>query len=227
VPPAPRYPIELLNDPLSEEEAFQVLEQNFPRLDRTYLKAALGAGICADATVGQPPMVTCSGPGGSSKEQTVRLAASFMGQDTVKLSLNDGEEPFLRQVGVAVTSGNRFLLFDEFGKTQNLAGKMKLIFMLSAYVNWRPLFQNRIVSTPLRAAFFFPCVRFPDFLKSSQEFVRRTRHVYVYRRVPNWAETSGGDTAAWRDRTAENARVANSILTHVWRMTHDFDFRFL
>jgi len=227
VPPAPRYPIELLSDPMPLEQALQLLEERFPRLDHKYLQAALAAGICADATNGQPPMLTCSGPSGSAKEQTIRLAASFLGQDVVKLSLNDGEEAFLRQVGVAVSSGCRFLVFDEFGKTRDLAGKIKLIFMISAFVQWRPLFQNRIVNTPVRAAFFFPCVRFPDFLKGSQEFGRRTRHAFLYRRVPNWEQTSGGDTVAWRDRTAENARVANSILTHTRSICHGFDFRFL
>jgi hypothetical protein len=226
VPPGPKHQIKLLDNPISEAAAFQALQQAFPSLDQTYLKAALGAAICADARGGQPPMLTCTGPSGSGKEQHVRLAASIMGQDILKLSLGDSEEVFARQLGVAVTAGYRFLMFDELGKTRNLSSKMKNFLMIANSVQWRPLYQNRIVTTPVRAAIFFPCVRFPDFLKGSQEFIRRTRHIDLFHKLPNWAHTSGGDTAAWRDRTAENARVANSILTHVWRLAHEVGFRF-
>jgi hypothetical protein len=226
VPPGPKHAVQLLNDPLPEEEAFRMLEQSFPLLHRVYLKACLAAAICGDARIGQPPMLACTGPSGSGKEQHVRLAASFLGQDIAKLSLDDGEEAFFRQLGIDLTAGERFLVFDEFGKTPNLASKLKMIFQISGWITWRPLFENRLVRTPLRGAIFFPCVRFPDFLVTSQEFLRRTRRVHLFRRVPNWAETSGGDTGFWRDRSEPNALVANSILTHVWRVCCDHDFRF-
>jgi hypothetical protein len=226
VRPAPQHPIELPTDPLPEAEALLALQKSFPLLHPVYLKACLGAAICGDARMGQPPMLACTGPSGSAKEQTIRLAASFMGQDVTKLSLADSEEVFARQIGIAVTSGERFLVFDEFGKTQALVKKLKAILQISARITWRPLYQNKLVQTPMRGAFFFPCVRFPDFLTTSQGFVRRTRRVHLFRRVPNWAETSGGDTSQWRDRSRANAHIANSILTHVWRLCHGHDFRF-
>jgi hypothetical protein len=226
VPPIPKHAIQLLNDPLPEETAFLELEQSFPLLHRVYLKACLATAICGDARIGQPPMLVCTGPSGSGKEQHIRLAGSFLGDDIIKLTLDDGEAAFFRQLGIALTAGNRFLVFDEFGKTERLASKMKVILQISASITWRPLFENRLVRTPLRGAVFFPCVRFPDFLATSQEFLRRTRRVHLFRRVPNWAETSGGDTAEWRDRSEGNALIANSIVTHVWRLCHEHAFRF-
>jgi hypothetical protein len=226
VPPGPRFPIELLGDPLAEENAFEILERSFPRLDRRYLKACLAAAICADARQGRPPMLACTGPSGSGKEQTICLAASCLGDQVLKLALPDDEEKLWRQIGAAITSGHRFLMFDELGKTQNLSSKIKAILEISSMIHWRALYQNRTVATPARAAFFYPCVRFPDFLTASAEFNRRTRRAHLHHKVPNWAETCGGDTALWRDRSAENARVANSLLTSVWRLCHELNFQF-
>jgi len=225
--PAPRYPVELLNDPLPLEDAFAEIESSFPRIHRRYLQACLAAAICGDVSGGQTPMLCCTGPSGSGKEQHIRLAASFLGDDIVKLPLKDDDEAFFRHIGIALTTGRRFLVFDEFGKTRKLNEKIKSILQISTSVNWRPLYTNRIATTPLRAAIFFPCVRFPDFLTSSAEFCRRTRRAHLHWRLPNWAETAGGDTAAWRDRSADNARIANSIFTHCWRLCHEYDFRFI
>ena len=225
-PPEPAHGIEIVGDPMDEDGAFEILEQSFPRLERNYLRACLAAAICGEAGEGQTPMVACTGPSGSGKEQHIRLAASFVGDDIVKLPLKDDEETFFRHIGIALTQGCRFLVFDEFGKSKGLAGKLKPVLQISGSVSWRPLYVNRIAQTPMHAAIFYPCVRFPDFLSSSPEFCRRTRRVHLYRRLPNWAGTSGGDTAAWRDRTEDNAYVANSILTHIWRLCHEFNFQF-
>ncbi|MBM4091003.1 MAG: hypothetical protein FJ276_16510 [Planctomycetes bacterium] len=227
VPPEPRHPIALLDDPVPLDIAFTHVEAAFPRLDRSYLQACLAAVICGEAERGQPPMLACTGPSGSGKEQHIRLAASFVGEDIVKLTLASEEEPFMRQIGIAITSGHRFLVFDEFGKTPRLIERLRPILQIGESVHWRPLHTNRLVSTPVRAAFFFPSVRFPDFLCASQEFHRRCRRAHLHLRLPNWAATSGGDTTSWRDRSTENARAANSILTHTWRFCHELDFQFL
>ncbi|MEK6234742.1 MAG: hypothetical protein N2C14_08520, partial [Planctomycetales bacterium] len=225
-PPAPRHPIRLLDDFLSLDEALRRLEEPFPSLNVRYLQGCLAAAICAEARRGQPPMLACTGPSGSGKEQHVRLAASFLGEDVVKLPLTKDDEKFWRNIGMTVSSGQRFLVFDELGKIRDLDGKLRMLLQLSGDISWRPLYANRLVHTQVRAAFFFPCVRFPETLTASQEFCRRTRRDHLHRRLPDWAETSGGDTCEWRDRSADNACVANSIITHVWRLCNEFDFRF-
>ena len=223
----PKYPIKLLDTPLSEEQAFGVVEAGFPRVDRRYLKACIAAGICGERAAGPPPMLTASGPSGSGKGETIRLAASFLGEDAVKVQLFDDPEAFMRNVGMLLAAGHRFIVFDEFGKIPGLGRKLGLLLQIGSVVCWRPLFANHRVSSPCRAAFFFPCVSFPDFLCSSPEFLRRTRHIHLHRSAPNWADAAGGDTTSWRDRTPEHARAANSLLTHVWGLCHECQFRFL
>jgi hypothetical protein len=225
--PQQKHKIELLANPQSEEAAFAHIEKSFPALDRRYLMGCLSAAICAEAGSGPPPMLCCSGPSGSAKGETIRLAASMLGEDAVKVQLDDNPEAFMRSIGMLLAAGHRFLVFDEFGKIPGLAKKMSSILQIGSVVNWRPLYENHRVPTRCRGAFFFPCVRFPDFLHSNTEFIRRTRHVRLHLKVPNWAMTSEGDTATWRDRTTENARAANSLLTSLWRTCHEHDFRFL
>ena len=229
VPALPRqkHKIELLAEPMPEDDAFALFEKPFPLLDRRYLKGCIAAAICAEAGSGPPAMLCAAGPSGAAKGETIRLAASVVGEDAVKVQLDDNPEAFMRNIGMLLAAGHRFLVFDEFGKISGLAKKLSSILQIGAVVDWRPLYQNHRIHTPCHAAFFFPCVRFPDFLIASAEFVRRTRHVRLHRKVPNWAMTSGGDTAAWRDRAPENAFAANSILTHVWRTCHEHGFRFL
>jgi hypothetical protein len=226
VEPKPRFPIELLDDPMPMNDAHQYLLTYFPRLDLRYLQASLAAGICGEARLGQPPMLACTGPTGSGKGQTPRLAASFVGEDIVKLPLSDKDEEFFRHVGAALAAGHRFLVLDELGKTPALNRRIKNLLAISESVSWRPLYQSNSIVTPFRAALFLPCVRFPDFLSKSGEFVRRVRHIHLCHQSLEWPLTCGGDTAKWRDRSEHNAFVANSVLTHTWRLCHDVNFLF-
>ena len=174
----------------------------------------------------QPPMLCASGPSGSGKGETIRLAASFLGEDAVKVQPCDDPEVFMRNIGMLLAASHRFVVFDEFSKTPSLLKKLGAVLQIGSIVSWRPLYQNHRVQTPCRGAFYFPCVRFPDFLADSPEFLRRTRHIRLHRKTPNWAVTAGGDTADWRDNSIENATAANSLLTHVWRCCYEFKFHF-
>lgn len=227
VPPAPRFPFEILTDPLPMATALEALHAPFPQFDPVYLQAAIGAFICATAGTAQTPMIVATGPSGSGKEQHIRLAASFVGHTPVKLPLTSDEAEAARSLGTAVADGNGFIVLDEIGKTRDLVGLMKPIFAINGLVQWRPLYQNRLVATPLKAAIFFPTVRLPPYLAESAEFDRRVRSVRLYHTLPNWARTCGGDCIGWRDRVMEHALVANSIVTHVYRLCRDHAFRFL
>jgi len=228
VEPRPKHEIRLLGDDeiMPEHEAQAVLQTAFPRLDPGYLKACVCMAICGEMGSGQPPMLCASGPSGSGKTETIRLAASLLGDQIHKVNMLPETGAFMRQIGAALAGGARFLVFDEFGKTPGLSKFLPDILQLGRVVEWRRLYSNGLISTPCNAAFFFPCVTFPEFITQSAEFRRRTRHLRLNYRSPNWAVTSGGDTAEWRDRTPENAYVGNSILTYCWRLCHDYEFCF-
>lgn len=212
-----RFKVELLDEPMPEAEALARIQRAFPKLNPAYLKALLAGAICAARGEGRPPMICADGPSGSGKGETPRLAASFLSDDVIKIILGDSIEETNRQIGCALLEGRRFLLFDELGKVHGLAKRFGTILQLGSHLDWRPLYSPQI-RTHLNAVFVFPSVSFPDWLQQSSEFVRRTRAVRLNWRVPEWSETSGGDTAGWRDRSSENARAANSLLTHVYAL---------
>lgn len=226
VPPKQAHPIEILADPVPQAEAMAIIEAAFPSINEAYLMGCLCAMICGEAGGGQPPAVTATGPSGSGKGETINLAASLLGDEGVKVQLQEDPDAFMRQMGASTAAGRRCLIFDELGKTRGLSNKIAHILQVGAKVTFRPLYSTSTVTVSFRSAIFFPCVYFPDFLCASPEFIRRTRGVHLSARTPNWRATSGGDTADWRSRSAANARVGNSLLTHAYRLCQDSRFIF-
>ena len=223
-PPAPK--IELLRDPMPLDTAIEQLTGAFPGVDGTYIQTALAAMVCGECGEGLVPWLVVTGPSGSAKGEGLRLAGSFLGDEPIKLRLKNEDEKFYRELGTAITSGHRAIQLDELGKVRDLRSKMSQLLELGRVVHWRPLYGNGNVESVCRSAIFATSVTLPEFLLRSHEFQRRARHIRLPGKVGNWARTSGGDTAAWRGHRRENAHIANSILTHVYRMCREHEFHF-
>jgi hypothetical protein len=212
-PPGPKYPVELLKNPMDETEAFKWVEQAFPGLDRNYLTGLICSVFCVQKTGGRPPMLCSTGSSGSGKGETVNLVGSFFAEIPPKINFKADDEAFTRSIGVALLGGSRLLVIDELGRENLRSESIGRLLRISGHVTWRPLYSSNNIVTPCRAVLVFPCASFPDHLKKSQEFSRRTLHLRLPRTVPDWLDTCGGETTAWRDRCEDNARAANSLLT--------------
>jgi len=219
-PPAPKHPIELLKTPQPLDVVRQSFLLAFPKLSFRYLRACLAAAICGDVGGDLPPMLACTGPAGSGKERHIVLAASLLGQVPEKLVLTDDTEKFTRQIGAAITAGNRFLIVDELAKTRDLLAKARALLEISTTLHWRPLYQTNRIAIRVGAAFYFPGVAFPEILASSEEFDRRIRRDHLSFKIPGWRVEN------WRDHSPENAQLANSLLTHTWGICRDHEFEF-
>lgn len=224
-PPRRGAPVELLRgtDLMAEDEAFAVIERGFPGVHHQYLKSLFAAAACAESP-GQPAMIHAVGPSGSGKGETPRLAASGLGDTVLKLVLDMETEKFRRSVGAAATSGSRLLQVDEVGKIRRLGTHLRLLLELSSEITWRNLFHSGDIVTPLRSVFVFTNLSVPEVMSSAPEYCRRVRLVRLPRRVPNWNETCGGDTAAWRAQSPDHARALNSILTHSAALAASHEF---
>ncbi len=225
-PPRLRFPVRILDDPMPSAEASGRVLEAFPGMQITYLVAAMAAMICGEIGGGQPPALTATGPSGSGKGETVSIAASFLGDSVVKMQLDDNAEAFMRQMGSSTGAGYRALMFDEFGKAKGIQQKMAHILQINSRITYRALYHTGMITIPFRSAMFYPCVRFPDFLRTSPEFLRRTRGVQLHAKVPNWRATSGGDAAEWRHRSQEHADIGNAMLTHAYRLCEVSNFIF-
>ncbi len=182
--------------------------------------------ICADRG-GHPPIIASVGPTGSGKGETVRLAASFLDDDRLTLALLSNEEQTWRRIGSAVEAGHRFLAVDEFLRRGNtLSDLVGYVLQLSSVITWRRLYTNRDVQTVTRSAFFLSAGCVPDGFKKSPEIRRRMWLARLFRQVPEWSRSCGGDTTEWRGRSKRNGLIANSILTRAYRLcvAHDFEF---
>lgn len=73
----PRYLIESKRMP--EEEAWEMIEDIFPKLDRNYVKLLIAAKGSSEGRSSQCPYILVSGPSGAGKSTIVHIAASICG----------------------------------------------------------------------------------------------------------------------------------------------------
>ena len=224
--PRQRFPVALLDQPLPWDDAWGALQVAFPGISEPYFKGLVGGPICIEMGGGQDVSVAATGPSGSGKGETVNVAGSLFGDSVVKIQLDSTPEEFMRQIGSATAQGRRFLMFDEAGKTFQLQRKLGQILQIGARITYRPLYFTGVLTVPLRSMFVYPCTFFPDFLRSSPEFLRRTRSIHLPAKVPEWRFTCGGDANDWRGRNTRNALVCNSLLTHIYRLAAASNFLF-
>ncbi len=226
MPSTTKFTFELSTDPLSEVEIREALQAPFPGLDYNYLVVLLVAAFCAPHEAGLLPMIMVTGPTGSGKNATLRLAASLLGKTADKIPLEKDREDFLRAVCTTTVQGCGFLNIDEFGKNADLHKTWQHLLELAPETSYRDLFGKVRKTARLTAPLVMTTILVPPFLADSPEFSRRVRQYPLARRVPDWRSTAGGDVARWRDRTEENARVGNSLLAHVHELCRRNGFSF-
>lgn len=215
-PGAPIRPIALLDGALDEDAAWSQVERSFPGIDRIYLLSLLCACICAECSNGFPPMLCVSGVSGAGKNETITLASSIRGWGFTRLDASPDAEKTKRTAAAAAQSGERILVYDEFGKTPHLTSCLSGVLQLGRQIDSRRLYQDGATTIECRSPFVFTSVSYPSSLLASAEFGRRVYHIHLHRKV-DWQKSGHGDTAAWRDRTTTNSHAANALLTIAYR----------
>ena len=93
--------------------AWAELEARFPGLVRPYLELLLVARGAAESGAGRVPRILVTGPSGSAKSTTVRLAAAILGDEARTIA--EGAR-FREALDRGIVDAAGFLLCDEFGK---------------------------------------------------------------------------------------------------------------
>lgn len=99
---------------MPEEDAWQVLERAFPRVDRAAVTLCIVAKGCAESHSGLPPMIFFTGPTGSGKTSSVLIAAAICGDQTSNVQYESTDR--LRASILESKRRGSFVIFDEFLK---------------------------------------------------------------------------------------------------------------
>ncbi len=218
-----RKHIKLLDDPLPWNECCDALQKSFPGINPDALRAILGGVFCVIKHPGQPAMLGVQGPSGSGKTATAHLGAGILGESAEDMDISMEREKLSRCVGSACARGQRVFVSDEIDK-ERLVDHLGKLLRIGAQTTYRPLYSDGQVSVDSPLFLVLPCISLPCFLSDFDEVQRRLRTVRLRRKVPDWSATCGGSAQRWPDLTADNRRLANSILTHSYRLAVSMDF---
>ena len=202
-----RFPIEV---------AWEKLEQSFPGIDRSYALASLISRGYAESGTGPVPLILAVGPTGAAKTTTPMVSAMICGDDATVVKA-DALSKFSEELGYRSLTAS-FLLADEFAK--DAAGvKSREAFNWLLTVNRRYEYR-KLHHGPTRVRFnnviIITNTGYPDEVYQHAQFARRAAFVKLWQRTPaRWEETCGtGDVTMWRT-VPENAKVADTILSHI------------
>lgn len=204
-PPAPLSPGLGFHNP---EDAWRILEADFPKIDRTWIRLLIAAQACSEAG-GQPVILVGFGDSGAGKTQTIKIAASITGSSAEDLSdaFAAEEEPWRRRVGEALTGGRRPLMINDVHRASRLHQKIKLLISLEDPVGYRPLFSSAC-SAPLRAPFVLTCVTYPDAFQAPE----MARRLWVAPRLAGQVDWSTRPIfpARWRSTPTDDELLAET-----------------
>lgn len=216
---APRYVA--LEQRMALDEAWAVLEEVFPGLRRDYLQLCLAAAGCSEVSRGQPYYILATGPSGSAKTTTPRLAAGILGVPPRAISWTPSPERWHQSVAEAgdVTSLATCNEYLKLAMRHRLTAKQALDPFLELEVG---LAAHRLYVGPVPLSklpgLIVTDIRVPADIADDRQIGRRFIYVHLISRV-DWdksCRTAGiEDAARLRFGGRRMVAAANAVLSHV------------
>ena len=167
------------------KDAWAALGEQFPGINETYVKALIGGAACAEPG-GNMQGLLVTGVTGSAKTATAHIVAGFMGGTHASIRLQSESEAFRRQIGEALSHGDRILLIDEVDKLYQFKGNhVPKILSLQEVHRYRPLF-GVDVAARWRSTLVCTAVSIPEAFRAP-EMGRRFRHLRLNAPVGPWS----------------------------------------
>ncbi|MFO0931037.1 MAG: hypothetical protein U0736_29065 [Gemmataceae bacterium] len=214
---APRYLESAQRMPL--DEAWGVLESVFPGLRRDYLQLCLAAAGCSEVSRGQPYYVLATGPSGSAKSTTPRLAAGILGVQPRSIAWTPSPERWHQALAEAadVTSLVTCNEYLKLAMRHGMTAKQALDPFLELEVG---VAAHRLYVGPVPIArlpgLVVTDVRAPADLADDRQIGRRFVYAHLSSRV-EWngpCQAAGfGDAARLRFGGSQLVAAANAILS--------------
>jgi hypothetical protein len=203
------------------DEAWAVLAAVFPGLRRDYLQLCLAAAGCSEVSRGQPYYILTTGPSGSAKTTTPRVAAGILGVPPRAISWTPSPERWHQLVAEAgdVTSLATCNEYLKLAMRHRLTAKQALDPFLELDVG---LAAHRLYVGPVPLTklpgLIVTDIRVPADIADDRQIGRRFIYVHLISRV-DWdsscREAGIEDAARLRFGGPSMVAAANAVLSHV------------
>jgi hypothetical protein len=203
------------------EDAWGILEEVFPGIDRNYLTLLIAAKGVSESQIGLAPNIIVTGPSSAGKTSTAHIAAAILGDKATDVVWQLDTQKF-RQAYAAGTEVGSFVTVNEILKDADRAGSTALQAM-DAFLNLTPDSLTHKLYTgavPLgrNPATIVTDVVIPQTLRNDAQVARRFIYVPLTRKI-NWINSlvASGVHKIERLRLADDryAEAANAILSEV------------
>jgi hypothetical protein len=216
---APRYVARA--ERMALDEAWAALQAVFPGLRRDYLQLCLAAAGCSEVSRGQPYYVLTTGPSGSAKTTTPRLAAGILGVQPRAIAWTPSPERWHQALAEAadvtgLVTCNEYL---KLAMRHGLTAKQALdpFLELEVGVAGHRLYLGPAPLTKL-PGLIVTDVRVPADIADDRQIARRFIHVHLSRRV-EWngpcQEAGFGDAARVRHGGPDLVAAADGVLSEL------------
>jgi hypothetical protein len=216
---APRYVPAAQRMPLDEAKA--TLETVFPGLRHDYLQLCISAAGCSEVSRGQPYPILVTGPSGSAKSTTPRIAAGILGVQPRSIAWMPSPERWHQALAEAADT-TTLVTCNEYLKLalrQGMTAKQALDPFLELEVG---VAAHRLYVGPVPIAklpgLIVTDIRAPADITDDRQIGRRFVYVHLTSRV-EWntpCQAAGfGDAARVRHGGPRLVAAANALLSHV------------
>jgi hypothetical protein len=203
------------------DEAWATLEAVFPGLRRDYLQLCLAAAGCSEVSRGQPYFVLATGPSGSAKSTTPRVAAGILGVQPRAIAWTASPERWHQELSEAadVTSLVTCNEYLKLAMRQRMTAKEALDPFLELEIG---LASHRMYVGPVPLiklpGLIVTDIRAPADITDDRQIGRRFVYAHLTSRV-EWndpCQAAGfGDAARLRHGGPQLVAAANAVLSHV------------
>lgn len=161
---------------MSEDDAWKVIEELLPKINRRFIKLLLAARGCQEGEKGLPPMVFVAGPTSAGKTAATHVAAAMLGDHVTEVSWSASHERLRQGIFKAKQAGS-FCVFNEFLKeaTNNevaCVGAMDFVLQITPSTVSHMLYVGQVPLGALPVCVWTDTT-IPDAVKQSAQVARR------------------------------------------------------
>lgn len=206
---------------MPDDEAWHLLDERFPGVNRQYLELCMAARIIAEGGANDAPIIVAIGPSGAAKSTTPKLAARLLGDRYYETQVGLPPNEILNAIGEFGTRVG-LIVVNELNKSA-AAARLKPaqcwtpILGIQANLGYRKMYVGS-VSVPMSAAIVLTDVQIPSEIVKDPQYARRVFFAQLSDSTKRDWRTLGGPLDLWpgnTDHPREAELAADAIVSSV------------